>query len=58
MCKALEDMRNEVAQETERKTKERSVLRWFSQGASVSQIAAGEGLSEKEVNLILSSNRS
>ncbi len=56
MCKALEEMRNEVAQEVARKaeeqTKTKSVLRWIAKGLSFEDIAEGEDLSIEQVREI------
>ena len=52
MCKALEDMRNEVAQKASWQTKVESVKRWIAKGLSFEDIADGEGLTLAQVEEI------
>jgi uncharacterized protein (DUF433 family) len=48
----MEDMRNEVARETERRQITESVLRWLGMGLSHEQIAEGEGITLEQVREI------
>ncbi len=52
MSKVMEDMRNEVARETERRQITESVLRWLGMGLSHEQIAEGEGITLEQVREI------
>ena len=52
MCKALEDMRNEVAQKASWQTKVESVKRWIAMGLPFETIARGEGITIAQVEEI------
>ena len=54
MCRALEEMRDEVAKETEWKIKVESVHRWLVKGLPVEDIAEGMDLTVEQVKEIAS----